>query len=322
MKNISIIIPVYNCEKSIEKCISSIISQTYNNLEIILVNDGSTDNSRNICEKYCAKYKNFYLINQENSGPGAARKKGLERANGDYISFIDSDDYVDKLFYEKLVNSLEENNADIVECGYNFVYEKNNIIKEFKMKWQIINGADECINHYIKNKNTTNYLVNKLFRKELFNNIEFPQLYAGEDACVLLQLFGNARKVVAIPDNMYYYVQTSTSLCRKPYNIKRNDVVLAGEFMYNYCKENCPDNCDYYALYICSYAAQCYANLKYSDIISKDQHMDNMRQIFKEYYNKNNSKFNEVSKFRSGIVKMFAISPKFTSFIYKKVVKK
>lgn len=322
MKKVSVIIPVYNGEYFISKCVESILTQTYKNIEIIIVNDGSSDATKSICEEYKRNNSNIVLINKKNEGPGIARKTGIKEAKGDYISFIDSDDYVDKLFYEKLVNSLEANNVDIVECGYNLVNEKNNLISEHRMKEEFIEGKDDCIKHYIKHINTTNYLVNKLFKKELFNNIEFPQLYAGEDACVLLQLFGNAGRIVVIPDNMYYYVQTSTSLCRKPYNLKKNDSVLAGKFMYNYCKKNCPDNCDYYSLYICSYAAQCYANLRYSKISSKDEHMSYMKQVFKEYYNKENSKIKEVSKLRRGIVKLFAVSPKLSSFIYKKVLKK
>lgn len=322
MKKVSVIIPAFNCENFISKCIESILEQTYKNLQIIIVNDGSSDNTKNICENFEKNNSNIILINKENEGPAIARKTGLEKADGYYISFIDSDDYIDKNFYEKLVTSLETSNADIVECGYNIVNGNMQLIKEYKMKQQIIEGQRNCIKHYVEKKNTTNYLWNKLYKNILFNNVEFQKLFAGEDAYVLLQLFGNAKKVVVIPENMYYYVQTTTSLCRKPYNLRRNDSVQAGIFMYNYCEEKCPENCEYYALYICSYAAQCYANLKYSYIDNKDIHMHNMKDIFNKYYDKNNSKFDEVSKFRKGLIKLFKISPKFASFIYKKVFKK
>lgn len=322
MKKVSVIIPVYNGENFIIKCIESILNQTYNNIEIIIVNDGSIDNTQNVCEEISKKNDNVILINKHNEGPGAARMTGIKKAIGEYISFIDSDDYIGKEFYEKLIGALEENDADIVECGYNLVDENMNLISEHKMQPELICGNSECTKHYIKNINTTNYLVNKIYRKKLFENIEFPKLYAGEDACVLLQVFEKAQNVAVIPDAMYYYVQTKESLCRKPYNLKRNDSVLAGKFMHEYCKKKCPENSDYYSLYICSYAAQCYSNLKYSDIDSKKENMDYMKNTFKEYYNKNNSKISEVSKFRRGIIKMFNISPEVTSYIYKKVLKK
>ncbi len=322
MKMISVIIPVYNAEKTIKKCLNSLISQAYKNLEIILINDGSTDNSKEICEDYEKKYTNIILVSKQNEGPGKARQIGLEKATGDYISFIDSDDYIDENFYNKLVNALEKNDADIVECGYNIIDENMQLIKECKMKLEIIEGKKDCIRHYAKNDNTTNYLCNKLYKKGLFDNVSFQTLFAGEDACVLLQLYGNAEKVIVIPDNLYYYVQTTTSLCRKPYNLKRNDSVQAGIFMYDYCQEKCPENCEYYALYICSYAAQCYANLKYSNINDKVKYMCNMKNAFNKYYDKKNKKFNEVSKFRRNLIKLFKISPEFTSLIYKKVLKK
>ncbi len=322
MKKVSVIIPAFNCEKFINKCINSILEQTYKSIQIIIVNDGSSDNTKNICENFVKDNGNIILINKENEGPAIARKVGLEKADGEYISFIDSDDYIDSNFYKKLVDTLESNNADIVECGYNIIDENMQLIKECKMKQQIVEGQKNCIKHYIKKDNTTNYLVTKLYKRELFDNVKFQKLFAGEDACVLLQVFGNSEKVVVIPNNMYYYVQTSTSLCRKPYNLKKNDSVQAGIFMYNYCKEECPENCEYYSLYICSYAVQCYANLKYSDINDKYEYMLYMKDIFNKYYGKNNSKFNEVSKFKQGLIKLFKISPKWTSFIYKKVFRK
>lgn len=322
MKKVSVIIPAFNCEKFINKCINSILEQTYKSIQIIIVNDGSSDNTKNICENFVKDNGNIILINKENEGPAIARKVGLEKADGEYISFIDSDDYIDSNFYKKLVDTLESNNADIVECGYNIIDENMQLIKECKMKQQIVEGQKNCIKHYIKKDNTTNYLVTKLYKRELFDNVKFQKLFAGEDACVLLQVFGNSEKVVVIPNNMYYYVQTSTSLCRKPYNLKKNDSVQAGIFMYNYCKEECPENCEYYSLYICSYAVQCYANLKYSDINDKYEYMLYMKDIFNKYYRKNNSKFNEVSKFKQGLIKLFKISPKWTSFIYKKVFRK
>lgn len=317
-KIVSVIIPVYNAEKTLEKTLNSLINQTYKNLEIILVNDGSTDNSREICENYQKKNVNIKLINKENEGPGKARESGLKYASGNYISFIDADDYIDINFYKIMTSKVEEDRADIVQCGYSLVDLKGNVIVPSKLKYQVVKGQYRCASLYVKQKNMTNYLCNKLFSKELFSNIKFTKLYAGEDACVLTQLYSNANKVVTIPDRLYYYVQTDNSLCRGKYSLKKLDSVKAGEFMYNYHKNRFPDLADYYKLYICSNAGQCYCNLKFSDIEQKEKYMQEMRKIFNKYFEITNTKLFKVSLKRFLFILMFKISPRICIKYYKR----
>lgn len=322
MKKVSIIIPAYNANKYIGKCIESIENQTYENIEIIIVNDGSTDNTLQICAELSKKYTNIIVIDKQNEGPSIARKNGLEKASGIYISFVDSDDILECNFIDSLVCSLEKNNADISECGYNLVNGELAIISKRPMKEKLYKGNTECVEHYIKKQNTTNYLCNKLYKKELFNDVEFPKFYAGEDACVLLQLFSKCNVVVNISECLYNYVQTNTSLCRSPYNLRKNDSVLAGEYMYNFCSEIYPEYKDYYASYICSYAAQCYAGLKYSDIKNKKVYMNDMKKFFKKYYNRKQIDKLDISFKRKMLLKIFSFSSFVASCIYKKVLKK
>ena len=316
---ISIIIPVYNAEKYIDNCIKSILNQTYNNLEIIVVNDGSTDATEAVLSKYL-NYKNFKLINKDNEGPSIARKVGLDNSHGQYVSFVDADDYLDENFYEVMLNEMLDKNVDIVECGYKFVDSNGKVIKNSNMYNEYVNN--NCVEHYVLKTNTTNYLWNRLFKKELFKNVVFPKFYAGEDSCILLQLHFNSERLLVLSDNMYNYVQTELSLCRKPYNLKRNDSVDAGIFMYNFCKQKKCSLANYYASYICMNAAICYSELRYSQIENKDIYMTTMLQIFKKYIPKDKFKNLKVSRARKLFVAIFYASPEIASFIYKKVFKK
>lgn len=307
---ISVIVPIYNSEITIKKCIDSLLNQSNNNIEIILVNDGSTDNSRKICQEYEKNNANIILINKKNEGPGKAREVGVNHAKGYYISFVDADDYLDLHFYEILLSKLEEKNADIVQCGYKLVDINDNVIYASNLICKETVGEYSCAKEYVSQRNITNYLWNKLFKKELFNNVEFKHYFAGEDACVLTQLYSNANKVVTIPDKLYYYVQTDNSLCRGIYSLKKLDSVRAGEFMYNYHKNKFPDLADYYKLYICSNAGQCYCNLAISNIENKKMHMKYMKNIFDKYFSITNIKILSVSIKRFTFILMFKLSPK------------
>lgn len=125
-KLISVIIPVYNIEKYIFKCLSSVASQKYTNLEIIVVDDGSTDNSGEICDMFAAGDNRIKIIHQKNAGLSAARNAGIDASKGEYIGFIDGDDYIDKMMYYEMIHIIEQNDADMVICDYESVDENGN----------------------------------------------------------------------------------------------------------------------------------------------------------------------------------------------------
>lgn len=169
---ISIIVPVYNVEKYIRKCIDSICGQTYSNLEIILIDDGSTDSSGKICDEMAAKDGRILVIHQENKGLSQARNVGLDQAKGEYIAFVDSDDYLSLNMYEYLLKSLKENNADVVRCAIKNVYEGENIEQVEQVDSivglslaEMIDGLSKCRTRLV--------VWNALYKKEILAELRF-----------------------------------------------------------------------------------------------------------------------------------------------------
>ena len=234
MIKFSIIIPIYNAEKYIEKCIYSILNQDYPNIEVILVNDGSTDNSDSICKTIALKDSRVVYHNQINQGPSIARQNGLSLAKGDYISFVDSDDFIKQGLYSEIVDICEQG-ADIVEFGYYSISENDKKLCELLPEEK--EGID-CLAHYVYQKNTTNYLCNKVFKKNLFDFVEFPELYLSEDQCILTQLYYYAKKIVTIKNAYYNYVLNPVSLCNSPFKNRTMDVLKANDFIYDFLKKN------------------------------------------------------------------------------------
>jgi glycosyltransferase involved in cell wall biosynthesis len=158
---VSVIIPVYNTEKYIRQCVDSVINQTYKNLEIILVDDGSTDNSTQICDCYAARDERVSVIHKENGGVASARNAGIKRINGDYFTFVDSDDYLLSAFTEKLLSVLLNSGSDIACC--NFVYDKNSkTITSYKQN--CILSGEETVNDYLYRKKEIGSCCGKLYR--------------------------------------------------------------------------------------------------------------------------------------------------------------
>ena len=194
MKKISIIIPIYNAEKHLEKCLKSVIEQTYKNLEIILVNDGSIDMSKEICEEYQKKDPRIILLNQSNVGPAETRNRGLSIATGEYISFIDSDDYIDKDFYNELLKKIIEDNSDISICKHVEVKNNQNIHMVYNYKEKIIT-SNNIMQLFLSGDTINAYLWNKLYRRELFENIRFENLKMLEDLDVMYRVLDKCKKI-------------------------------------------------------------------------------------------------------------------------------
>ena len=209
---ISIIVPVYNVEPYLSKCLNSIINQTYRNLEIILVDDGSTDNSGKICDEYKLNDNRIKVIHQENHGIGFVRNIGLKECTGKFVAFVDSDDYIANDMIYILYNKIIEYGADI-SCCANYRIERNNNIK--------ISGANfKNKEVFCKNEIFKNYLQgvfgfclwNKLFKHALIKNMQFSRNRVGEDMIFLTQAFNYAGLVCGCDNALYYYVKRETSL--------------------------------------------------------------------------------------------------------------
>lgn len=195
MRKVSVIVTVYNTEQYIEECIVSLINQTYKNIEIILIDGGSTDKTPEICRKYESKYKNIRLIQKENEGVSAARNRGIEETTGDYVFFVDGDDWIDKDTIELLVCLEEENNADIA-----FVIKEGHTDSTGKV---LIGDGKKMLLHILNVSAVETW--GKLFKRQLFDDVSFPKGKLHEDLYVMPTIFLKCKKIVAYHKGLYHY---------------------------------------------------------------------------------------------------------------------
>lgn len=208
---ISVIVPVYNVEKYLEKCLTSIIEQTYSNIEIIIINDGATDESGKICADYEKKDGRISVINKTNEGLSAARNDGLGLAKGKYICFVDSDDYLDVDAIADWHEMIRKENADIAIGAWKRFKETEHIEREQqKIEQHVIKGKDAVVLN-LKDE-IYSYAWGKLYKKELFDNIRFPVGRTYEDAAVLYRVLDRSRRVVITNKISYYYLNRDTSI--------------------------------------------------------------------------------------------------------------
>ena len=207
---VSIIVPVYNVENYIERCLRSLAAQTYAPLEVLLVNDGSTDDSASICERFCAQDERFQYFYKENGGVSAARNYGIQRAQGEYYLFVDSDDYIDADMVERMVAVIEKEHADIVQCFYRMEF-RFGFFNRMAPSYQVLDRI-EALKLLLKNTKVNNYPWGKLFRSKLFDEVEFSANWrVFEDVCTIFKLFINSDKIVTMPQRFYHYVQRKGS---------------------------------------------------------------------------------------------------------------
>ena len=213
MVKVSVIVPVYNVEKYLEKCLDSLVNQTLKDIEIIVVNDGTKDNSQEIIDKYAKKYpKKVKGFIKENGGQSSARNYGLEYAKGEYIGFVDSDDYVELDMFEKLYNKAKEDDFDISICNLNFVYEDTDDKKEFSINMNSdLTDKESLRKHMI---NIYPVVWNKIYKKSLFetSKLMFKEKVWFEDVDFLYKLVPYVKSVGVIDDYLYNYLQRQGSV--------------------------------------------------------------------------------------------------------------
>lgn len=227
MKNpkISVIVSVYNTEKYIEKCLDSLLNQTYSNIEIVVINDCSTDGSLKILKKYAKKYDNMILIeNKENKGLSYSRNIGLEKATGEYIGYIDSDDYVDSTYYEQMMKAIKKEKSEIAIADMKIVYEDGSF-PDYVSKG--CNGEVNTLN-IIKNGLAAS-ACNKLFKREIIEKYKFSEGKLNEDLAVILPSIVAAKKISYVENNNYYYVQHTGSIQNSRFSDRRFDIFYGVE---------------------------------------------------------------------------------------------
>lgn len=230
MKTVSIIVPVYNVEKYLDKCIDSIVKQTYKNLEIILVNDGSTDNCLAICNKHKQQDKRIIVVDKENGGLSDARNIGIEIATGKYIMFIDSDDWIDSNMVGRLHTLITKSNACIAQCDFIKVYNDENVFfnnENKNINIKVMDNREALLNIYENHGVKSIVTWNKIYKKELFDYIRFPKGKIHEDEFTTYRLFDKCKKVIDTNEIMYYYRQRDGSIMKSDFSIKRLDAIDA-----------------------------------------------------------------------------------------------
>ncbi len=212
---ISIVVPIYNVADYLDRCIKSIVDQTYRNLEIILVNDGSKDNSGEICEKWRKRDKRIIVIHKKNGGLSSARNAGIEIASGKYIAFIDSDDYVSKDMYYELYQRLIENESDIIICGREYIWDNGKTYFRYHYDGRIENyNSKQAIKEMNSFKKFDMAAWDKLYKIELFENIRFPEGKLSEDYYIMYKLFLKSNRITYYAYPLYYYYQRQNSITK------------------------------------------------------------------------------------------------------------
>lgn len=248
MIELSIIIPVYNVNEYLSDCIKSVLKNPKEEIEVILVDDGSTDNSGDICDQYALKDARIKVYHKKNGGLSSARNYGLQYANGEYIGFVDSDDIVDQRMFVEMLNAACEFSADIVICGIkHFSDNLANTSTCVHSDNVVVAEGSSRLEFFINPKGMGDYAVNKIYKRELFETgIRFPEGHIFEDIYTSYRLFGEAKKVVCLDQDLYYYRMRSGSISHsKKFNPKMIDIVYATKEQLDYIKDNAPEYLSY-----------------------------------------------------------------------------
>lgn len=290
-KKISIIVPVYKVEEYLEKCIESLISQTYRNLEIILVDDGSPDKCGEICDSYAAKDNRIKVIHKKNEGVAMARNDGLDIAQGDFISFVDSDDWLDLDTYECFVESMRKYKVDCVtgcchvvidrdgKLDYRPVTERKTTIKTQlgAMKSVLVDGSA---------------IWNRLFKKEVFEELRFPVGRINDDEYTVLRAYASCDRILFLSRPTYYYRIRKNSITTSAFSMRKVDVFYNARDNMEYIINEKPKLKEYAEVKFVKAGLYCYYNLlkmKTEEPEIKQQKKETLRKIRKELREKRSS---------------------------------
>lgn len=287
-EKISVIVPVYKVEKYLDRCVESIVNQTYKNLEIILVDDGSPDNCPKMCDEWAKKDSRIKVVHKQNGGLSDARNSGIDTASGEYLCFIDSDDYIDINFVEVLFKNLADTESDMSICAFRKVYEDK--INNGGKQTDIINvyQNEEIINFFLcKDLLEKITACTKLYKKEIFDNLRFDVGRIYEDEFIAHKIYSKCKKIVTTTAKLYNYLMREGSITNKPrYDERSLDGIYAIENRYNYFKNTKFENI---AL------NQLLKNISYAYSIAKYSGKDKLiltkiRKMFNNYYKQNKNK--------------------------------
>lgn len=236
---LSIVVPIYKVEQFLNKCVESILAQTFTDFELILVDDGSPDGCGQMCDDWAQKDVRIRVVHKENGGLSDARNAGIDIAQGDYIGLVDSDDYIKPDMFEVLVGNLEANNADISMCGYADVYA-DGIRKESRDRKVYVWDQQEAIHQILMGKLLSVHAWVKLYKRELFEHVRYPKGKISEDAYIIMDLLDQVETAVFTPYSAYYYVHRGDSINTSKYREIDLTRIEAHEKNYKYVCRNVP----------------------------------------------------------------------------------
>lgn len=240
MEKISVIVPIYNVEAYVKDCVESIINSTYSDLEIILVDDGSSDNSAEICDKYALTDSRICVIHKGNGGASSARNAGLEAASGEYIGFVDGDDVIVKNMYETLHNDIKKNNAQVAACGHKTVFENGAVLGSGTGRIYVWNNID-ALKELLGEKRIASSVCNKLYDRKLFSGISFDvTVSSGEDRLMNYYLMKKADRVVFRSECLYVYRKRHGSATTRSFSGKQFSRIEAAKIIKADIEENLP----------------------------------------------------------------------------------
>ena len=281
---ISVIVPIYNVEKYLQKCVESIINQTYKNLEIILVDDGSPDNCPAICDSYAVKDSRIKVIHKVNGGLSDARNAGMKIATGEYISFIDSDDYISNDFINELYSAINSQNSDIAECKIIKVYE-DEPLGEINDSCKITSfDCQRSLSKLIDEDGFHQHVWNKLYKSEIALKLLFEKGKLNEDEFWTYQVFGMAKKATVVEKTMYFYLQRKGSIMSESFNLRRLDALEAKAERQKYIEKNFPELATQTKINLfgsCMYS--CQAAMKFMSGQEKNQAIKIIKEYVSEY---------------------------------------
>ena len=287
---ISIIVPVYNVEKYLDRCIQSLISQSYKNIEIILVNDGSLDNSGAICDKYSKDDNRIISIHKKNGGVSSARNTGIKNSRGEFIAFCDSDDWVDKDIYVELVKLINKNNSDLACCEF-FDLEKVDINND---ETYLENTIDRnyALKLILDDDKIGGYLWNKLFRRSTIFNSNLltldTKIHVLEDEIFVLEYIKKCEKIAITKKQLYHYEKNENSALNSPISEKTLTAIDAREKIYMQIKQVSDDDSILYLAWgqLIKNCVLFYKKIIFSNSIkNKNMYLSKIKSIIKKYIN-------------------------------------
>ena len=244
---ISVIIPVYNVRSYLEKCFASVAGQNWRNLEIILVDDGATDGSGDLCEELARRDSRVRVIHKKNGGLGSARNAGIDAAKGEILSFVDSDDWIEPGMYDAMTEIMHRENAQIIACGIKRVSETGAVsYYQDDLEERAVYTREEALIELPKNERLSNSMCNKLFRRETIKGLHINEHIFYEDNPFTPQCFARAERVAYTAEPFYCYFERSGSISRKSFSVREFDRVTADRMRLDFYREHFPQ-CEFAA---------------------------------------------------------------------------